>query len=125
MSTRIRKSLSKKEESRLRRHRRRRGKIWGTSERPRLCVFRSQKHIYAQIIDDSAQKVLLGISTVSKDLDIKKGYTVVSATQVGETTAKKALAQKIKKVVFDVGGYKYHGRIKALAEGARKGGLQF
>ena len=111
--------------ARLKRHLRLRKKLLGSSERPRLSVFRSEKHIYAQVIDDLSHKTLCQVSTLSKELKLKKGYTTEAATKVGETIAKKALANKIDKIVFDVGGHKYHGRIKALAEAARKGGLQF
>ncbi len=110
---------------RIKRHLRLRKKLQGSVERPRLSVFRSGKHIYAQVVDDHSQKVLCQASTLTKELKIKKGYNVEAATKVGEAIAKKALANKVNRVVFDVGGYKYHGRIKALAEAARKGGLQF
>ena len=108
---------------RKKRHKRVRAKVQGTTKRPRLCVFRSSQHIYAQIIDDDKNKTLVSV----KDLELKgekKGKTAV-ASQVGELIAKKAQEKKITKVVFDRGGYKYHGRVKALAEGARKGGLKF
>lgn len=112
------------DELRKRRKRRIRAKISGTKERPRLCVFRSNKHIYAQIIDDEAKKVLTGAS----DLELKekpKGTKTEIAYMVGQLIAQKAKKKKIKKVVFDRGGYKYHGRVKALAEAARKEGLVF
>jgi len=105
---------------RIRRHKRIRGKISGTSNIPRLCVFRSLKHIYAQIINDENSKVLIGV----RDNGIK-GKKIEKAFKVGELIAKKALEQKIEKVIFDRAGYKYHGRVKALAEGARKAGLKF
>lgn len=111
--------------ARVKRHLRLRKKLCGSSERPRLSVFRSEKHIYAQVIDDVSHKVLCQASTLNKELKLKKGYDMGAATKVGETIAKKALASKVSRVVFDVGGYRYHGRIKALAEAARKGGLQF
>jgi large subunit ribosomal protein L18 len=100
----------------------------GTTERPRLTVFRSLKHIYAQIIDDSTSKTLVSVSDISKDVKGEfsgvKGQKNVSK-KVGEMVAKKALAQSIKQVVFDRNGYLYHGVVKALADGAREGGLKF
>lgn len=98
-----------------------RGKIFGTPRKPRLSVFRSGKHIYAQLIDDKKGETLASAS----DLDLKTGTKIDKAGVVGGELAKKALKLKIKKVVFDRGGYKYHGRVKAVAEGARKGGLRF
>lgn len=95
--------------------------IKGTPERLRVTVFRSVQHIYAQIIDDTQ-----GITLVSEsDVRLEKGTKTERATQVGETLAKKALSKKISKVVFDKGAFKYHGRVAALAEGLRKGGLDF
>ena len=113
--------------ARLRRHKRVRKKIFGTPERPRLCVFRSLRHIYAQIIDDTVGRTLVAASTLSPELrgKLKTGGNIEAARYVGELIAKKALEKGIKKVVFDRGGYKYHGRVKALAEAARKGGLEF
>ncbi len=110
--------------ARLRRHRRVRGKISGTAERPRLDVFRSAKHIYAQVIDDVTGCTLCAASTMDKDFD-GVGGNADAAGKVGEMIAKKALDKGIKSVVFDRGGFVYHGRVKALAEGARKGGLEF
>jgi len=106
---------------RLQRHTKVRKKISGTGERPRVAVFRSVQHIYAQIIDDMQNKTLVSES----DLKIKSGKKLDRATQVGELLAKKAISKKISKVVFDRGGFLYHGRVKALAEGLRKGGLEF
>lgn len=103
------------------RHRRLRGKVHGTAERPRLFVFRSHKHIYAQLIDDQQNRVLASAS----DLGMKDKGKVKRAEKVGQEIAKKAQTAKIEQVVFDRGGYKYHGRVKALAEAARKGGLNF
>ena len=111
-----------KNEARLRRHRRVRGKISGTAERPRLAVFRSSKHIYAQIIDDVAGVTLASASTMDKDFE-GFGDNIEAATKVGNAVAKKALEKGITTVVFDRGGFVYHGRVKALAEGAREGGL--
>jgi len=133
-----------KQLKRKKRHRRVRSKIIGTNKVPRLCVFRSNKHIYSQLIDDEKGKTLVSAS----DLDIKSKIKnkkpkiqtkdkktektqkplsgkEVTAYQVGQILAKKALNKKFEKVVFDRGGHKYHGRIKALAEGAREGGLKF
>lgn len=104
-----------------------RKKIYGTSERPRLSVYRSLKHIYAQLIDDSLGKTLCSASSLSKELKGKtnSGGKIGVAKLVGELVASKAIEKGIKKVVFDRGGRLYHGRIKALAEGARAGGLEF
>ena len=112
-----------KNEARLRRHRRVRGKISGTAERPRLDVFLSYKHIYAQISDDVAGVTLVSASTVEKGFE-GFGGNVEAANKVGKMIAEKALAKGIKTVVFDRGGFVYHGRVKALAEGAREGGLE-
>jgi len=114
-----------KQEKRKRRHRRVRAKIFGKSEKPRLCVFRSNKHIYAQLIDDEKGKVLLGVNDIFFSQAKEKKGKVRIAFEIGKLIAKKALENKIKKVVFDRGGYKYHGRVKALAEGAREEGLEF
>jgi len=106
------------------RHRRVRAKIKGTSSVPRLCVFRSNRHIYCQLIDDEKNKTLF----IASDTEVKsktKSQKSKVAEQVGELLAKKAIEKKIEKVIFDRAGYKYHGRIKALADGARKGGLKF
>ena len=104
------------------RHRRVRRRVAGTAERPRLSVFRSNKQIYAQIIDDVAGHTLASASSVEINAsDDKK----LAATSVGEAVAKKAVESGVKQVVFDRGGYKYHGRVKALADGARSGGLEF
>ena len=113
---------TKKELLRKRRHARVRAKISGTSSKPRLAVTRSLNHISAQLIDDSEGKTL----AASSDLKLKaKGTKVEKAKAVGEDLAKKAKEKKVETVVFDRCGYKYHGRIKALAEGAREGGLKF
>ena len=109
--------------ARLRRHRRVRGKISGTAERPRLDVFRSSKHIYAQIIDDVAGVTLCSASTMDKDFE-GFGGNIEAAGKVGRKIAERALEKGIKVVGFDRGGFVYHGRVKALAEGAREGGLQ-
>ena len=98
-----------------------RGKISGTAQRPRLCVFRSNKQIYAQLIDDVAGNTIVSASSKG----IEQGNKCEIAAKVGEDVAKKALAAGIETVVFDRNGFLFHGRVKALAEGARKGGLKF
>ena len=112
-----------KNEARLRRHRRVRGKISGTAERPRLDVFRSAKHIYAQVIDDEAGVTLCSASSLEKGFE-GSGGNVEGAKKVGEMVAKKCLEKGIETVVYDRGGFIYHGRVKALAEGAREAGLK-
>ena len=119
---------SRKYDSRPRmiRHRRVRKKVQGVTERPRLAVFRSSRYIYAQVIDDSAAQTL--VSSSSLDSEGKAGGPrgkIDGATAVGASVAKRAIAQGIKTVVFDRGGYKYHGRVRALADAARKEGLKF
>ena len=136
--------MRKKQEKRVRRHKRVRAKAFGTNKRPRLCVFKSSKHIYAQLIDDEKGKTITAASDSELQPKTKKGKSKVAvACEVGKLIAKKALGKKfaepsahltprsasqssaIEKVVFDRGGYKYHGKVKALAEGAREGGLKF
>ena len=105
-----------------------RKKLFGTSERPRLTVFKSLNHIYAQIIDDTQSKTLISASTLSKEIadDLANAKSKVEKSKiVGNLLAKKATELKIEKVVFDRGVYNYHGRIKAVADGAREGGLKF
>jgi len=109
---------------RKRRHRRVRGKIAGTPARPRLNVFRSSNHIYAQVIDDATGATLCSASSVEKAFT-EKGGNVEAAKKIGEAIAARAKAKGIETVVFDRGGYLYHGRVKALAEGAREAGLEF
>ena len=109
---------------RIKRHNRVRGKISGTAERPRLCVFRSEKNIYAQIIDDVAGNTLVAASTVEKAFE-GNGGNIEAAKKIGATVAERALQKGIEEVVFDRGGYIYHGRVMELAEGAREGGLKF
>ena len=109
---------------RLKRHKRVRGKISGTPERPRLNVFRSLNHIYAQVIDDVKGVTLVSASSTEKDFGVSGGNKE-GAKKVGELIAKRAVEKGIEKVVFDRGGYVYHGRVKELAEGAREGGLKF
>ena len=109
---------------RLKRHKRVRGKISGTPERPRLNVFRSETNIYAQIIDDVAGVTLVSASSLEKGFECE-GTKSDAAKKVGQMVAERALAKGIDTVVFDRGGYVYHGRVQALADGAREGGLQF
>ena len=131
-------SKLEKQDARLKRHKRIRKKISGTKERPRLSVFKSLKHIYAQIINDEEGVTLLSSCTLSPEIkealhevsaerseQIQYGGNITASKIVGEFLAKKALEKGIKSVVFDRGGYIYHGRVKALAEAAREAGLQF
>ena len=108
-------------------HQRVRMTVSGTAERPRLCVYRSLDHIYAQVIDDRAGKTLVSASSADKDTkkNLKGGGNVAAAKVVGKIVAERAKAAGVSKVVFDRGGYKYHGRVKALADAAREAGLQF
>ena len=112
---------------RIRRHRRIRKRVIGLAARPRLCVHRSHKHLYAQLVDDFQGKVLLGVSTLDEALKkaTPAGGNITAATQLGKRVAELAKQKGITAVVFDRGGYIYHGRIKALADAAREGGLQF
>ena len=123
MRTKYRKALTLRE----RRHRRVRAKVNGTSQRPRLNVFRSTAHIYAQVIDDAAGKTIASASTLEKDVksSLKTGADKSAAAAVGKLVAERALKAGVKAVVFDRGAYLYHGRVKALADAAREGGLQF
>ena len=116
-----------REESRVRRHRRVRGKVAGTADRPRLNVFRSVAEIYAQVIDDAAGRTLVAASTVDKELRARmKGLKKADqAKLVGQVVAERARSKGIQAVVFDRGGYQYIGRVKALADGARESGLKF
>ena len=116
-----------REAKRQRVHDRVRMTVSGTAERPRLCVYRSLDHIYAQVIDDRAGKTLVSASTADKDTkkNLKGGGNVAAAKVVGKAIADRAKAAGVGKVVFDRGGYKYHGRVKALADAAREAGLQF
>lgn len=117
--------ISKKDKniSRVRRHARVRAKLSGSAEAPRLCVYRSNKNIEAQLIDDVKGVTLVASSSMA--LKLENGSNVEAAAKVGKDIAEKALAKKIKKVVFDRSGYIYHGRVKALAEAAREAGLDF
>ncbi len=115
----------KKQELRLRRKQHIRKKVEGSTERPRLSVYRSLNHIYAQVIDDVSGKTLAAASTLSPELKDGKGKKKDQAKEVGKLVAKKCQDQKIEAVVFDRNGFMYHGRIAAVAEGAREGGLKF
>jgi large subunit ribosomal protein L18 len=121
-------SQKTKQASRLRRSRRVRNKVRGTAERPRLTVFRSSKHIYAQLIDDTTGRTLASASSKAKKVEgetPKLGANVAAAKAIGQQIAEAGKAAGVTKVAFDRGHYRYHGRIKALADGAREGGLQF
>lgn len=118
--------VSRKESTR-RRHRRVRRTVVGTAERPRLAVYRSNQHIYAQLIDDTQHHTLAAASTLDADLKegLESGANCEASSKVGKLIAERSLAQGIKQVVFDRGGNLYHGRVKALAEAAREAGLEF
>jgi large subunit ribosomal protein L18 len=110
---------------RFRRHLRVRQRVAGTSERPRLVVFRSLKHIYAQLVNDDLGTAVLGVTDTSEGIAAEGSHKTAKAAAVGKLIASKAKAAGITKVVFDRAGYQYHGRVKAVAEGAREGGLEF
>lgn len=119
--------IKKEDRNKLRksRHVRVRNKVLGTPEIPRLNVFRSNKNIFAQIIDDESAITLVSASSIDKELKLENGGNIEAASKVGELLAKRAKKAKIKKVCFDRGGYLYHGRVKELAEAARQNGLKF
>ena len=126
--------MSEKIQKRIRRHKKIRYSIKGTAEVPRLCIFRSIKYVYGQLIDDDKNKTLLSLSdrgtkTKAKSVAKAEGKALIgksaSAFQLGKLLAEKAKAMKLEKVVFDRGGFRYHGRVKAFADGAREGGLKF
>ncbi|MCR5670642.1 MAG: 50S ribosomal protein L18 [Butyrivibrio sp.] len=121
--------ISKESKSKIRakKHMRIRNRFSGNAERPRLAVFRSNNHVYAQVIDDVAGKTLVSASTLEKDIkaELKNTDDIEAATKVGDVVAKRALEKGIKAVVFDRGGYIYHGKVKALADAAREAGLEF
>ena len=121
--------ISKKSRTEVRekKHMKLRNRFKGTAERPRLAVYRSNMHIYTQIIDDVAQKTLVSASTVQKDIrsELEKTNDVAAAAYLGKVIAEKAKAAGITEVVFDRGGYVYHGKVKALADAAREAGLEF
>jgi len=114
-----------KNKTRKRRHARVRAKIAGTAARPRLNVFRSNKHLYAQLIDDANGVTLASASTIEKDFGLESTGNLEAAAKVGELLAQRATEKGVASVVFDRGGYLYHGRVKALADAARENGLQF
>ena len=116
-----------KDQTRQRRHLRIRKRLQGTGEKPRLSVYKSLNNIYAQLVDDVAGKTILSASTLEKDIrsSVKHGGNLDAAKKVGASLAQKALSKKITNVVFDRGGYRYHGCIKALADAAREQGLKF
>jgi large subunit ribosomal protein L18 len=120
-------TLNLRTQSRIKRKKRIRKRVIGTSERPRLCVFRSAKHIYAQVIDDTRGHTLTAASTVEKSIKkgSEKGGKIAAANQIGKLIAERAIQQGINKVVFDRNGFLYHGRLKAVSDGAREGGLEF
>jgi large subunit ribosomal protein L18 len=121
--------VSKESRSKVRakKHMRIRNRFSGTAERPRLAVFRSNNHVYAQVIDDVAGKTLVSASTLEKDIkaELKNTDDIDAATKVGSVVAQRAMEKGIKAVVFDRGGYIYHGKVKALADAAREAGLEF
>lgn len=123
MRIRTTKHTAAKAKAREKKKMRIRKKVMGSTERPRLCVFRSSKHIYAQVIDDVLGKTLVAASTV--DTDGVSGGNLEACTAIGKEIAKRAMGKQIKQVVFDRNGYLYHGRVKAVADGAREGGLEF
>ncbi|MBY0469672.1 50S ribosomal protein L18 [bacterium] len=125
MATKIRKRTDEKKVIRFKRKKRIRSRVEGDAERPRLSVFRSNKHLYVQLIDDVKQHTLVAVSTNEEDTRGKSKATLAGAKEVGLLIAKRALAKNISQVVFDRSGYLYHGRIKAIADAAREGGLKF
>ena len=118
-------TLINKNLSRSKRHIRVRKKVVGSEVRPRLNIYRSTNHIYAQIIDDAQGKTLAAASSVEKTLGLATGGNIDAAKVVGKAVAERAIAAGVTKVVYDRGGYLYHGRVKSLADGAREGGLEF
>ena len=120
-------SKESRQKIRVKKHMKIRNRFSGTAERPRLAVFRSNNHVYAQVIDDVAGKTLVSASTLEKDIkaELKTTDDIEAATKIGDVVAKRALEKGIKAVVFDRGGYIYHGKVEALAEAARKAGLEF
>jgi large subunit ribosomal protein L18 len=117
----------KKEQNRLKRKKRIRRHVFGTSQRPRMCVFKSLNHCYVQLIDDESQRTIVAASTSDKELkgQISQTGNIDAARKLGQAIAEKALAKNITRVVFDRNGFLYHGRVKAVADGAREKGLQF
>ena len=118
-------ALKSRNDNRLKRHERVRKNVYGTPERPRLCVYRSSKNIYAQVIDDVNGKTLASASSLDKDLALEYGGNKAAAREVGKKVGEAAKAAGITTVIFDRGGYLYHGRVQELADGAREAGLEF
>ena len=120
-------SKESRQKIRAKKHMKIRNRFSGTAERPRLAVFRSNSHVYAQVIDDVAGKTIVSASTLEKDIkaELKNTDDIEAATKVGDVVTKRALEKGIKAVVFDRGGYIYHGKVKALADAAREAGLEF
>ena len=120
-------SKESRQKIRAKKHMKIRNRFSGTAERPRLAVFRSNSHVYAQVIDDVAGKTIVSASTLEKDIkaELKNTDDIEAATKIGNVVAKRALDKGIKAVVFDRGGYIYHGKVKALADAAREAGLEF
>jgi large subunit ribosomal protein L18 len=125
MATKIRSGTSQKQVIRFKRKKRIRSRIEGSTEKPRLSVFRSNRHIYVQLVDDVKGHTLVAASSLEEELKDKVGGTIEGAKTLGNLVAKRALAKNISQVVFDRSGYLYHGRIKAVADAAREGGLKF
>lgn len=125
MATKIRRTTSEKKVIRFKRKSRIRGRLEGSPERPRLCIFRSNKQMYVQIVDDVQGHTLAAACTKDEELKGKGGGSVEGAKALGELIAKRAMAKKVTSVVFDRSGYLYHGRIQALADAAREAGLKF
>jgi len=125
MATKIRRKTSNKQVVRFKRKLRIRARLEGNSERPRLSVFRSNQNLYVQLVDDTKGHTLVAASTLEEELKGKVASSIAGAKQLGNLIAKRALAKNISQIVFDRSGYLYHGRIKALADAAREGGLKF
>jgi large subunit ribosomal protein L18 len=125
MSSKIRRKTSEKLKVRMKRRSRIRARVAGTAERPRLSIFRSNRNLFVQLIDDVSATTVVAASSLDDDFSSKSGTNIEGAKSLGALVAKRALAKKIDKVVFDRSGYLYHGRVKALADAAREGGLQF
>jgi len=125
MATKIRRVTSQKQIVRFKRKKRIRARLEGNTERPRLSVFRSNKHIYVQLVDDVKGHTLVAASSAEEALKEKVGSSIEGAKTLGNLVAKRAMAKNITQVVFDRSGYLYHGRVKALADAAREGGLKF
>jgi large subunit ribosomal protein L18 len=125
MATKIRQTTSKKQVVRFKRKRRIRSNIEGTQERPRMSVFRSNRNLYVQLIDDVKGQTLVAASSNEEELNDKVGASIDGAKTIGSLVAKRALAKNISQIVFDRSGYLYHGKIKALADAAREAGLKF